>query len=61
MPRQSRKSRVRTFEIIKLRGTPAAFVGLVDAPDAATAIRAAIKLFRIRPEDQRRLLARLHA
>jgi hypothetical protein len=35
---QVRKSKVRTFVIIKLGATPAAFIGLVDAPDAATAI-----------------------
>ena len=58
MPRQSRKSKVRTFEIIKLRGTPAVLIGLVDAPDEAAAIEAAIEQFRIRPEDQKRLLAR---
>jgi len=49
--------RVATWQISRLRGTPAAFIGLVDAPDAATAKERAIKQFDIRPEDRDRLIA----
>ena len=52
--------RATTWQISRLRGTPAAFVGLVDAPDAATAKQRAIKQFAIRPEDQKRLIAVRH-
>ena len=52
-----RQRRVTPWQISRLRGTPAAFVGLVDAPDAATAKERAIKQFAIRPEDQKRLIA----
>jgi len=55
--KSQRRPRVATWQISKLRGTPAAFVGLVDAPDADTAKERAIKQFRVRPEDQKRLIA----
>jgi hypothetical protein len=55
-----RARRVATWQISKLRGTPAAFVGLIDAPDAATAKERAIKQFDIRPEDQKRLIGVRH-
>jgi hypothetical protein len=54
---QRRRRSVATWQISKLRGTPAAFVGLVDAPDAATAKDRAIKQFAIRKEDRDRLIA----
>jgi hypothetical protein len=57
---QRQQRRVATWQISKLRGTPAAFVGLIDAPDAATAKDRAIKKFAIRPEDQKRLIAVRH-
>jgi hypothetical protein len=40
------------------RGTPAALLGHVDAPDEETAIRKAIDAFAIEPAFQKRLLAR---
>jgi hypothetical protein len=43
-----------------LTASPAAFVGLVDAPDEASAKERAIKQFAIRPEDQKRLIAVRH-
>jgi hypothetical protein len=52
-----RSRRVATWQISRLRRTPAAFIGLVDAPDAASAKAQAIKQFDIRPEDQKRLIA----
>jgi hypothetical protein len=46
-----------TWEIRRLKASPAAFVGLVDAPDEASAVTGAIKRFNVRPEDQGRLIA----
>jgi hypothetical protein len=54
------RRRVATWQISRLRGTPAAYVGLVEAPDAASAKALAIKQFDIRPEDQKRLIAVRH-
>jgi hypothetical protein len=54
---QRQRRRVATWQISRLRGTPAAFIGLIDAPDAASAKERAIKQFAIRPEDQKRLIA----
>jgi 1,2-phenylacetyl-CoA epoxidase PaaB subunit len=42
---------------MRLKASPAAFVGLVHAADRESAIKTAIKQFEIRPADQRRLLA----
>ena len=49
--------RATIWQICRLRGTPAAFIGLIDAPGAATAKERAVKQFDIRPEDQKRLIA----
>ena len=57
---QRQRRRVATWQISSLRGTPAAFIGLVDAPDEATAKERAIEQFAIRPEDQKRLIAVRH-
>jgi hypothetical protein len=43
--------------IMRLKASPAAFVGMVYAADRESAIKTAIKQFEIRPVDQRRLLA----
>jgi hypothetical protein len=55
--KNQRSRRVTTWQISRLRGTPAAFVGLIEAPDESGAIKAAIKQFDVRPEDQKRLIA----
>ena len=46
-----------TWEIRRLKATPAAFIGLVDAPDETSAVRAAIKQFAIPPRHQKSLIA----
>ena len=46
------------WEILRLKSSRAAFVGLVYAPDEKSAMKAAIKELEIRPEYERRLLAR---
>jgi hypothetical protein len=49
-----------TWEIRRLKASPAAFVGLIDAADEATAVKVALKQFNVRPEDQKRLIALRH-
>jgi hypothetical protein len=56
MPKQ-RSKRTPTWLVSRLPGSPAALIALIDAPDAASAIKAAIKQFAITPEDQKRLIA----
>jgi hypothetical protein len=45
-------------DVIRIRATPAAFVGTEQAPDKESALKAAIKQFNIRRENQSRLLIR---
>jgi hypothetical protein len=58
--RTSVRKKEHTWEIRRLKATPAAFVGLVDAPDETTAVKAAIKQFAIPPRDQKSLIAVRH-
>ena len=47
-----------SWNIYRLRGTPAQLIGRVEAPDEATAIKKAIEEFKItNPVMQRRLIA----
>jgi hypothetical protein len=47
-----------SWDIYRLRGTPAQFIGSVEAPDEATAINKAIEEFKVTdPVVQKRLLA----
>ena len=55
MPRPVRKKKLRTWRVIRL---PAAFIGLVEAPDEQTALKVAIEQFKISPADQWRLVVR---
>jgi len=48
-------SEKKTWQVIRL---PAAFVGLVEAPDEQTALKVAIKRFKIGPADEWRLVVR---
>ena len=57
-PEWAKGKRETQWEVIRLKATPAAFVGLDQAPDKATALKAAIERFNIRREDQSRLLIR---
>jgi len=50
-------AKLPTWSIYHIKGTPAAFLGHVEAPDEETAIKRAIEEFQIRPELQKRLLA----
>jgi hypothetical protein len=58
--RKRKREKDRTWEIRRLKGTPAALVGLVKAPYEAKAKERAIKQFQIRPEDRDRLIAVQH-
>jgi hypothetical protein len=55
-----RKSKLPRWQIVRLKATPARFIGLVDAPDEESAIKVAIEQFEIPPEDQKRLIALWH-
>ncbi len=46
------------WEVLRLKSTPVAFMGLVYAPDEKSALETAIKELEIRPEDRDRLLIR---
>jgi len=55
----AKESKLATWAIVLIRGTPAAVIGHVEAPDAASAIKEAIRQFNITdPKQQRRLAAR---
>jgi hypothetical protein len=45
------------WTIYRVRGTPAAAIGTVEAPDEATAIAKAIEEFAIEPQHRSRLIA----
>jgi hypothetical protein len=42
---------------VRLNASPAAFIGMVETEDETTAVKAAVKQYRIRPEDERRVIA----
>jgi len=46
--RMAKGKRETEWEVIRLKATPAAFVGLDQAPDKASALKAAIERFNIR-------------
>jgi 1,2-phenylacetyl-CoA epoxidase PaaB subunit len=46
------------WEVIRLKGSPAKFVGFVYAADQKRALEAAIEEYKIRPEHQKALLVR---
>jgi hypothetical protein len=50
-------ARVYSWAIYRIKGTPAALIGHVGAPDAETAIKKAIGEFAIEPAFHKRLLA----
>jgi 1,2-phenylacetyl-CoA epoxidase PaaB subunit len=54
----AKRKRETKWEVIRIKATPAAFVGTVHAPEKAIALKTAIKQFNIRREDQSRLLIR---
>jgi hypothetical protein len=50
-----------SWDIYRLRGTPAVYIGSVNAPDENSAIKKAIEEFQITDtEQQKRLVAQRH-
>jgi 1,2-phenylacetyl-CoA epoxidase PaaB subunit len=58
MPKRKREHMWYTWEVRRLKSSPALLLGLVDAEDEAEALERAIEQFDVRPEDQKRLLVR---
>jgi len=56
MPRRKREHTWHTWEVRRLRSSPAILLGLVDAENEAEALARAIEQFDVRPEDQNRVL-----
>jgi hypothetical protein len=56
-PPSAPAGRQYSWSIYHIKGTPAALLGRVEAPDEETAIRKAIDQFEIDPVLQKRLLA----
>ena len=48
---------MHTWAISRIKGTPAVEIGWVDAPDAETAIKEAIKRYGITDREQQKRLA----
>ena len=58
LKKQARRREPPAWEVYRLKGSPAAFVGLVYADDEQSALAAAIEQHGITPADQKRLIAR---
>lgn len=54
-----RKRQLLRWRVIRIRGPRAEVVGVVAAANEAAAIKVAAKEYKINPEQQRRLAARL--
>lgn len=53
------RKKLRQWEVYRLKGSPAAFMGLVHAPHEKSALKTAIRQLKIsNPERQKRLLMR---
>ena len=52
------RKKLRRWEVLRLKASPAQFLGLVDAPDEQGARKQAIKAFAVRPEHEKSLLVR---
>jgi hypothetical protein len=57
MPRRPTKQQSHSWAIHHIRGTPAQFVGIVDAPDAQSAVKKAIEEFEVPENLRNRLIA----
>jgi hypothetical protein len=56
-PKKPARREAPEWDVYRLRGSPAAFVGRVTAKDKAAAIAAAIELYAVPERHQKRLLA----
>jgi predicted chitinase len=58
MPKKSPREKLFEWRVVRIKSTPAAIVGYVQAPDAEQAIKAAIERYEISsPIEQARLAA----
>jgi hypothetical protein len=58
MPKKPAPKEMRSWRIHRIRSTPAAYIGIVEAPDEEAAIQAAIEKFKVtNPDQQKRLVA----
>jgi hypothetical protein len=57
MPKKPKEPQQHCWQIYHLRGTPAQFLGLVEAPDAGAAILKATKELKVPPQQRKRLIA----
>jgi hypothetical protein len=57
-PKRPARREPPAWEVYRLKGSPAAFVGLVYAEDEEAALEVAIREHNIWPADQKRLFAR---
>jgi len=51
------RERIFRWRVSLLKATPAKLIGYVDAPDADTALKEAIKEYEVKERDQKRLVA----
>ena len=58
MAKRTSKQQDHSWNVYRLRGTPAQFVGIVDAPDERSAIEKAIEEFKVPANQRGRLIAR---
>jgi hypothetical protein len=57
MSKRSLPQKLYEWRITRIRSTPAAFIGHVEAPDAEEAVKEAIRKFGITDPDQQKRLA----
>jgi len=56
-PKNTARRRLPTWNVYRLKGTPAALVGVVHAPDADSAVKTAIEQYLVPTRFQSRLFA----
>jgi hypothetical protein len=60
VPKKPKKPQRQTWHIYHFRGTPAQYLGMVEASDADAAIKKAIEGFKVPPQQHKRLVAVLY-